>query len=262
MYRWPHFFLISLVLERTARKNRAVAFPNPMIKPGRYRTVYSVGRIIIARSGAAIMTSLTTNAHVYVVDDDVGVCRSITKALRASGYAATSYESVEAFFGNFTFAAPTVIVVDMRMPLASGLDLLRRVREARILSPIIFLSGESSTQEAVSALKGGAFDFLFKPVSLPGLLRAISSAAEWDKDRIGFEAQQHIFMAKYLTLTRRESELCACIARGERLRDISQKFGIAEATAKIHKARILAKLAVSSPSELALQLAKFTLDRS
>lgn len=203
------------------------------------------------------MTAAAPKVTVHVVDDDRGICRSITKALQVSGYTAFAHESVEGFFANFGASIPTVIIVDMRMPLASGLDLMRRARTANILAPIIILSGESSTYEAVSTLKEGAYDFLFKPVSLPDLLRAVASAAKWDQARVDIETQQQEFIAKYKTLTLREAELCASVAQDARLREISQRFGISEATAKIHKARILAKLEASSPAELALKLAKF-----
>lgn len=195
--------------------------------------------------------------RIHVVDDDPGVRRSLSRSLHSAGHHTVEHESVAAFFDAFSPYSPAAVLLDMRMPVASGLDLLRRARERGVETPFIFISGESSTPEAVAAMKEGAFDFLFKPVSFDELMKVVDKALQWDAHNALLTQARRAFVSRFETLTPREAELCASIARDDKIKEIATRFGISEATAKIHKARILAKLESRSVSELALNLARF-----
>lgn len=195
------------------------------------------------------------------MDDDPGIRRSLSRALRAQGYLTSEYPSGSELLERFAPSSPAAILIDMRMPVVTGLDLLRRFRVMGIDTPFIFISGETSTPEAVAAMKEGAFDFLFKPVAFTQLLTVINSALTWDVQNGQLRDQRRQFIARLETLTPRERELCASIARDDRIKEIAGQFQISEATVKIHKARILDKLDIRSPSELALNLARFNLEQ-
>lgn len=205
--------------------------------------------------------SRPTPGSLHIVDDDPGIRRSLSRALRAQGYLTSEFPSGSKLLEGFVPSSPAAILVDMRMPIVTGLDLLRRFRALEIYTPFIFISGETSSQEAVAAMKEGAFDFLFKPVAFTQLLKVIDSALEWDVQNGQLSDQRRQFIARLETLTPRERELCTSIARDDRIKEIAAQFQISEATVKIHKARILDKLDSRSPSELALNLARFKPER-
>lgn len=192
---------------------------------------------------------------LYVVDDDRSLRETLCKALLSRGFKVVSCNSVDNFFANFVRVCPAVIIVDMRMPVSSGLDLLRRVREAQIQTPVIFVSGESTAPEAVKALKDGATDFLFKPVAFSVLLAAVENALTKDREAEERRLIEQHFRDRYASLTPRERELCPYVARDEKIKTIAAALSISEPTVKIHKARILKKLGVSSAANLAVKLA-------
>lgn len=199
---------------------------------------------------------------IHVVDDDTGVRRSLARILQSVGHSVAEHDSVADFFHTFYPSSPAVVLVDMRMPVASGLNLLRRARQLGIETPLVFISGESSTPEAVAAMKDGAFDFLFKPVAFDELIRVVEAALCWDAEQFQVAARRRAFIARLETLTPREAELCASIARDDKIKEIASQFHISEATVKIHKARILTKLEIRSVSDLALNLARFAPKRA
>lgn len=198
--------------------------------------------------------------HVYVIDDDPDLRETISEVLRSRGYDSTTYDSVAEFFRAYVPRVPSVILVDMRMPFESGLDLLKRVREQSITTPVIFISGESTAPEAVEAMKAGAVDFIFKPASLATILRAIDTALSKHRDASRHQLAEQQFRSRYKSLTPRERELCAFVARGEKIKAIASALGISEPTVKIHKARVLRKIGATSVTELALNLSRFGTD--
>ena len=191
---------------------------------------------------------------IDVIDDNDELRATLRKILESRGYAVSTHASVEEFFARFSRRAPGVIIVDMRMPVASELDLLRRCKAQGFSTPIIFVSGESTAQEAVAAMKDGAVDFLFKPVSLANLLRAVDAALARDLAGETIRDEEEKFVQRFMSLTPRERQLCPYLAREEKIKSIAAALGISEPTVKIHKARVLRKLAVASTAELALKL--------
>jgi FixJ family two-component response regulator len=194
---------------------------------------------------------------VHVIDDDSDLRESLALALHSQGYATETHESVERFFQNYLPVVPSVILVDMRMPVQSGLDLLRRARERGISSPVIFISGESTAPEAVEALKSGAADFIFKPASLAEIIGAVESALQRHTAEAKDAQAGQRFLARYGTLTPRERDLCPYVARDEKIKKIAAALSISQPTVKIHKFRVMKKLGVATPAELALKLARY-----
>jgi FixJ family two-component response regulator len=191
---------------------------------------------------------------VHVIDDDQGLRETLVDVLKSHGYDAIAYESVDQFFLKYRRQTPAVILVDMRMPAQSGLDLIRRTRHEDIGSPVIFISGESTAPEAVEAMKIGAVDFLFKPASLSMILSSVESAIGRDLAHHAAASAAEHFMARYATLTPRERELCPYVARDEKIKAIAAALDISQPTVKIHKARVMKKLGVATAAELALKL--------
>jgi FixJ family two-component response regulator len=197
---------------------------------------------------------------IHVIDDDQDLCEMLVEVLRSRGYDSFAHESVEHFFLNYKPHTPTVILVDMRMPVESGLDLLKRARSIGVLSPVIFISGETTAPESVEAMKRGALDFIFKPAPLSQILSSIESAMALDIAQHNDALIAQEFLARYATLTPRERNLCPYVARDEKIKTIAAALNISEPTVKIHKSRVMKKLAVTTSSELALKLLRYRPD--
>jgi FixJ family two-component response regulator len=194
---------------------------------------------------------------VHLVDDDEALRATLAEALQSYGFEAITHESVERFLTSYVPRLPSVILVDMRMPIQSGLDLIKRAREAGILSPIIVLSGESTAPEAVEAIKNGATDFIFKPAPLAKIFTVVEAAMARHFEVSNNRQMAQQFESRFATLTPRERELCPYLARDEKIKTIAAALNISQPTVKIHKSRVLKKLGVASSAELAIKLLKF-----
>jgi FixJ family two-component response regulator len=204
----------------------------------------------------------SARGHVHLIDDDKALRETFCRWLSNRGFEVTDYESGADFLTRHQSHFPAVIVLDMRMPTQSGLDILKSLRRGGIDTPVVFISGESTAPEAVSAMKLGAIDFIFKPAPLEYVLHAIEGAiAKNTQDRrSGLERAN--FIKRYETLTPRERDLCPYIARNDKNKTIAAALEISEPTVKIHKSRVLRKLGFSSGPELALALSKFRINET
>jgi len=208
------------------------------------------------------MSSAATNASlsrgvIHFVDDNPELRSTVARVLPTQDVDVRTYDSADDFFARFLPTCPCVAIIDMRMPIASGLDLLRRARAQGLTCPFIFVSGEATAHEAVEAMKQGATDFLFKPVTLARLRDVASNALRRHVEIEQERADAELFRQRYRSLTPRERDLCPYVAEDRSIKDIAARFTISEPTVKIHKARILKKMAASSPSKLALELRRF-----
>jgi FixJ family two-component response regulator len=194
---------------------------------------------------------------VHVVDDDAQLRDTLVSVLTFRQFEAIPHESVERFIRDYEPRTPSVILVDMRMPVQSGLDLIRRARDGGISSPIVVISGESTAPEAVEAMKSGAVDFLFKPVPLAKILAVVESAMAHHLVQTENQCHRQQFLARYASLTPRERDLCPYVARDEKIKTIAAALNISQPTVKIHKSRILKKLNVETPAELALKMSEY-----
>jgi FixJ family two-component response regulator len=193
---------------------------------------------------------LSALGHIYIIDDDVSMRSSLARMLANYGYTTEVYERAEDFVEQSIPVSPAAILLDMRMPTMSGVELQKKLNELGRKTPIIFISGESMPHEIVTSMKQGAVDFLFKPFNLDDLLKAIVSAVE--KDKLIFEsmAQSLTIIQRYDSLTPREKEVFALLVEGLMNKDIAIELGTTDATIKVHKSRVMDKMKAESLQDL------------
>jgi FixJ family two-component response regulator len=187
---------------------------------------------------------------IHVVDDDELFRTSISRRLRAHGFSVRNYASASAFLLAEIEAGPACILLDVRLPGPSGLDLQKTVAAWPDPPPIVFISGSSDVHISVQAMKAGAVDFLTKPVDRETLLTAVESAlARGERDRIARE-QVGKWRACYQTLTKREQEVFERVVAGKMNKQIASELGAAERTIKAHRAQVMKKMHAASVADL------------
>ena len=188
--------------------------------------------------------------HIYVVDDDESMRSSLARMLTTYGYTADIYASPEDFLERSIPVSPSAILLDMRMPSMSGVDLQKRLVDMGRITPIIFISGESMSHEIVTGMKQGAVDFLFKPFNLDEMLLALTNAVAKDRENFKKIGQSLSLRQRYESLTPRETEVCALLVDGLMNKDIAVELGTTNATIKVHKARVMEKMQADSLQDL------------
>jgi FixJ family two-component response regulator len=187
---------------------------------------------------------------VFVVDDYAPLRSSISRLLRAAGFAVSAFASAEEFLAQYDSQTLGCLVLDLAMPALSGLDLQRALAKGGSLLPIIFLTGEGDIPKAVQAMKNGASDFLTKPVSDEDLLAAISMAIKKDRVLRWEQAELSEIRVRLATLTPREREVLEYVVTGKLNKQIAGDLGTVEQTVKVHRARVMQKMMVRSVAEL------------
>jgi len=187
---------------------------------------------------------------VHVVDDDDSVRVAVARLLDAAGYEVRAYSSAGEFLMVRPGDAPGCIVLDVRMPGPSGLELQEALAKQERRLPVIFLSGHGDVPMSVRAMKAGAVDFLTKPVERDALLDAVSAALARDAQYRIARQQVDGVRARYETLTARERQVFAGVVAGKLNKRIATELGTAERTVKAHRARVMVKMGVTSVAEL------------
>lgn len=200
------------------------------------------------------MNAAVATGIVFAVDDDESFLTAIGRVLRVSGHAVETEPSATAFLERQPSTALGCILVDLQMPDMTGLEFQERLRAAGWSQPVIFLSGQGTIPATARALKGGALDFLTKPVHAEELLRAIASALEHHRQELAEADELRVKRARFASLTAREREVCLGVARGQLNKQIAYDLNLTLATIKFHRARGLIKLGVNSVPELVLLL--------
>lgn len=190
------------------------------------------------------------NGTVYLIDDDNSMRDSLARMLRDVGYSIQDFESATTFLQNSLPVAPAVIILDMRMPDVSGLDLMERLEKLGRKTPIVFLSGQSHPQQIVKSLKKGALDFLFKPFNIDELLQAIDQALDYDQKQLKRNLKDSEIRRNFNSLTPREKEVCTLLVEGLMNKEIAERLGTTDATIKVHKARVMEKMHANSVQDL------------
>lgn len=186
-----------------------------------------------------------------MVDDDAGVRRSLVRVLRASGYPAESFPTAEDFLEVVEAEnVPSCLVVDLRMPGLSGLDLQERLVERGFDISIVFISGRADLQSGIRAMKGGAVDFLEKPFSDEALLGAVRRALDRDRDRCVTRAERSVLESRLETLTDRERDVFGLVVTGLLNKQVGAELGTTEKTVKVHRSRVMQKMRAGSFAEL------------
>ena len=188
----------------------------------------------------------TSAPAVRVVDDDASWRRSVTRLLAASGYKVVPYESAEDYLQADDCSTPGCILLDVRMPSLSGLQLQGSLAAKGETLPIVFLTGHGDIPMSVAAMRAGADDFLTKPVSSETLLRAVQRAIARDSERRAQQDEQQRLRARLDSLTPTEHKVFVLIVRGRLNKQIAYELGSSERTIKWHRHNIMQKLQVDS----------------
>lgn len=188
--------------------------------------------------------------HIYLVDDDTSMLEVLMRLFMREGYQLHAYSDAAAFVQSGPVLHPCVIILDMQMPVSTGLDVQSTLVRTNNTAPVVFLSGQSYPAQIVSGFKNGAVDFLFKPVDIDLLLQTVERAIAFDLAQQTTETATAHMRVRYGLLSPREKEVCLCLAQGMIRKNVAVLLGISEATLKIHKYRIYEKMAVQTSAEL------------
>jgi FixJ family two-component response regulator len=194
---------------------------------------------------------------VHVVDDDDSVRTAVMRLLRAAGYVVRGYSCA----GEFLLANPGpgtgCVVLDVRMPGPSGLEFQSAYGQQRDALPIIFLTGHGDIPMSVRAMKGGAVDFLTKPVRREALLAAVQIALARNAETKSSQDRARTFRARYANLTPREKAVLTLVAAGKLNKQIATELKISERTVKAHRGKVMQKMQVVTLAELIHLVAEF-----
>jgi len=192
----------------------------------------------------------TLDPIVFVIDDDASMRRALSYLLQSAGYKVETHSSAEEFLRREHYDGVGCIILDVRMPGLSGMDLQEKLMGSDYRMPIIFLTGHGELSMGVEAMKKGAIDFLTKPCDDEQLLGAVHSAIEKDKQARGSYKEKQEIRGRIELLTPRENEILRYVISGMLNKQIALKLGIAEQTVKIHRGRIMEKLCAESVADL------------
>jgi FixJ family two-component response regulator len=199
---------------------------------------------------------------VHVIDDDDSVRKAVTRLLKAAGYETQGYANA----GEFLLAAPSAaagcLVLDVRMPGPSGLELQAALKRQGNSLPIIFVSGHGDIPMSVQAIKAGAVDFLTKPVQRQSLLAAVSNALEVNRAAASDRARAEFLQSCFQLLTDREREIFRLVVQGRLNKQIASALGIAERTVKAHRAQVMEKMQVNTLADLVRVAGELALEGS
>ena len=197
------------------------------------------------------MTDVKQKPTVLIVDDDSDVREALQCLLRSVDLESMAMAALPKFVKSELPKGPACLVLDVRLPGASGLDFQRELSAANINLPIIFMTGHGDVPMSVQAMKGGAIDFLIKPFRDQDLLDAIHIALTRDRARLERERELDALRERYDTLTAREREVMEHIVRGRMNKQIAGDIGISEMTVKIHRGNLTRKMHAPSVADLA-----------
>lgn len=192
----------------------------------------------------------TSSPLVYLVDDDPSVLRAVKRLLTAGGFDTRAYSDPAEFLEEHDPEAPGCILLDMALPGLSGIDVQGRLALSERGQPVIFISGTSDVPATVTAMKGGAVDFLTKPFDETTLLRAVRDAIARDAAKRQAEAQSDDITARINGLTPRERAVFFRVIDGRLNKQIAADLDIVEKTVKVHRARVMRKMGVRTLAEL------------
>jgi RNA polymerase sigma factor (sigma-70 family) len=193
---------------------------------------------------------MSTTPLIHVVDDDESLRTALLRLLDAAGFEARGYASAGEFLLRPLPARPGCVLLDIRLPGPSGLDLQEAMQRQGIALPVVFLSGHADVATSVRAMKAGAVDLLTKPVRREVLLEALQRALARDASERTARNEAERLRTALASLTSREREVFELVAAGKLNKQIAAELGIAERTVKLTRAHVMAKLGVGSAAEL------------
>ena len=188
--------------------------------------------------------------HVYVVDDNSDIRHCLTDLLHQMGYSVEQYAGANAFLQQSVDISPAVLVLDVRMPGMSGIELQEQMQAMGRQTPIIFISGESQSTEIIRAMKGAPIEFLWKPFQIQSLIDAIDRGLVIDLQKRDEFIRRNDVRRKYGELSARESEVLVLMLEGHSNKGISEKLDILPDTVKKHRANVLQKMQAAQLADL------------
>jgi len=187
---------------------------------------------------------------VLIIDDDAFMRQALENLLQSVGHVARTFASTEAFLATERPDAPGCLVLDVRLPGQSGLELQRRLAAAGVDLPIVFITGHGDVPMSVSAMKAGAIEFLIKPFRDQDLLDAIHRGIELDRERLAASTAVAELRERYGSLTPREREVMDLVVAGRPNKQIAFELGLSEITVKIHRGQVMRKMKAKSLPDL------------
>jgi RNA polymerase sigma factor (sigma-70 family) len=191
-----------------------------------------------------------TESIVYIVDDDDAMRDSLKWLLESRGLKVELYPSGDAFLRDFSRDLCGCLVLDVRMPGMSGMDLYTRLRARASTLPVIFITGHGDVPMAVSALKKGAADFIEKPFDDQDMLKLIESCLKQDRAAAAKRAEKASLAQSLESLTQREREVLKLIVDGKLNKQIADDLGISIKTVEVHRSRVMEKMGADTVVEL------------
>ncbi|MBI4182602.1 MAG: response regulator transcription factor [Proteobacteria bacterium] len=193
---------------------------------------------------------MTTEAIVHVVDDDEAVRRFLRGLIGSVGLEVKTYASAQEFLDAYEAGSPGCLLLDIRMPGMSGLELQAELRRRKIDIPVIILTGHGDVKVAVHAMKAGAVDFIEKPFNNELLLHGIQKAIADGLRSGGMRIRRQEILQRLERLTARERQVLGMVGAGETNKGVARHLGISEKTVEIHRAKVMEKMQARSLAEL------------
>ena len=193
---------------------------------------------------------MTDGPIVYVVDDDASFRKAVSRLLRTAGLEVEAVASAKEFLERPVVDRSSCLVLDVRMPGPSGMDLQVALREAGRDIPIVFMTGHGDVSTSVRAMKDGAVDFLEKPFRAPELLACVQRGLARSRQSRVQRAERAAIERRFASLTSRERDVLRLVVTGLLNKQIAGELGIAEKTVKIHRGHVMQKMEAGSVAEL------------